>query len=73
MSSPEAFAPYEPEPPYTFTVEFATASTAAGVMYFPGLERPDDRHVSWTHEDYAVAYKMFIGVMRMSRSDPDYG
>ncbi len=66
-------APYAPEPPYTFTVEFATASTAASVMYFPNLERIDDRRVSWTHEDYETAYKMFIGVMRLARTDPDYG
>ena len=65
--------PYAPEPPYTFAVEFATASSAASVLFFPGLERVDDRRVSWTHEDYETAFKMFIGVMRLSRSDPDYG
>ncbi|CAA9436077.1 MAG: D-aminopeptidase dipeptide-binding protein DppA [uncultured Rubrobacteraceae bacterium] len=65
--------PYAPEPPYTFTVEFATASTPAGVMFFPQLERVDDRRVSWTHDDYTTAFKMFIGVMRMATSDPDYG
>lgn len=66
-------APYAPGPPYTFTVEFATASTAAGVMFFPQQERVDDRRVSWTHDDYQTAFKMFIGVMRMATSDPDYG
>lgn len=66
-------APYAPEPPYTFTVEFATASTAAGVMFFPQLGRVDDRRVSWSHDDYETAFKMFIGVMRMATSDPDYG
>jgi D-amino peptidase len=66
-------APYTPEPPYSFAVEFATASAAASVLFFPGLERVDDRRVSWTHEDYRVAFKMFIGVMRLARSDPDYG
>ena len=66
-------SPYTLEPPYTFTVEFATASTAAGVLYFPGLKRLDDRRVSWTHEDYPMAYKMFVGVMRLARSDQDYG
>jgi D-amino peptidase len=65
--------PYAPDPPYTFTVEFATASTAAGVMFFPQLERVDDRRVSWTHEDFETALKMFIGVLKMSTSDPDYG
>jgi D-amino peptidase len=65
--------PYAPESPYSFTVEFATASSAASVLFFPGLERVDDRRVSWTHEDYETAFKMFIGVMRLSRSDPDYG
>ncbi len=73
ISNVENLAPYTPEPPYTFTVEFATASTAAGVMFFPQLERVDDRRVTWTHEDYPTAFKMFIGVMRMSMSDPDYG
>lgn len=68
-----SLAPYTPEPPYTFIVEFATASTAASVMYFPNLERIDDCSVSWTHEDYETAYKMFIGVMRLARTDPDYG
>jgi D-amino peptidase len=66
-------SPYAPEPPYTFTAEFATASTAASVMFFPQLERVDDRRISWTHEDYETAFKMFIGVMRMATSDPDYG
>ena len=66
-------APYAPGPPYTFTVEFATASSAAGVMFFPQLERVDDRRVSWTHDDYETAFKMFVGVMRMAPSDPDYG
>jgi D-amino peptidase len=65
--------PYAPGPPYTFTVEFATASTAASVMFFPQLERVDDRRVSWSHDDYETAFKMFIGVMRMATSDPDYG
>ena len=66
-------APYAPGPPYTFTVEFATASTAASVMYFPQLKRVDDRRVSWTHDDYETAFKMFVGVMRMAQGDPDYG
>jgi len=66
-------APYAPEPPYTFTVEFATASSAAGVMFFPQLERVDDRRVSFTHDDYETLFKMFVGVMRMAPSDPDYG
>jgi D-amino peptidase len=66
-------ATYSPRPPYTFTVEFATASTAAGVMFFPQLERVEDRRVSLTHDDYETAFKMFIGVMRMATSDPDYG
>jgi D-amino peptidase len=69
----ENLGPYAPEPPYSFTIEFATASSAASVLFFPGLERVDDRSVSWTHEDYETAFKMFIGVMRLSRSDPDYG
>lgn len=73
VSGADALAAYAPEGPYTFTVEFATASTAAGVLHFPQLERAGDRLVSWTHEDYATAYKMFIGVMNMARSDPDYG
>ncbi len=73
VENAERLSPYALEPPYTFTVEFATASTAAGVLYFPGLERLDDRRISWTHEDYQTAYKMFIGVMRLARSDPDYG
>jgi len=68
-----SLAPYAPDPPYSFTIEFATASSAVSVLFFPGLERVDDRRVSWTHEDYETAYKMFIGVMRLSRSDPDYG
>ena len=68
-----SLAPYAPAAPYTFTVEFATASTAAGVMFFPQLERVHDRRVSWTHEDYRTAFKMFIGVMRLATSDPDYG
>jgi D-amino peptidase len=69
----ENLCPYAPAPPYSFTIEFATASSAASVLFFPGLERVDDRRVSWTHEDYETAFKMFIGVMRLSRSDPDYG
>lgn len=69
----DGLAPYAPDPPYTFTVEFATASTAAGVMFFPQLERIGDRSVSWTHEDFEAALKMFIGVMKMSDGDPDYG
>jgi D-amino peptidase len=66
-------APYAPGPPYTFIVEFATASSAAGVMFFPQLQRVDDRRVSLTHDNYETAFKMFIGVMKMAPSDPDYG
>ena len=73
VSGMEELGPYAPEPPYTFTVEFATASAAASVLYFPGLELTDDRRVSWTHDDYETAFKMFVGVMRLARSDPDYG
>ena len=69
----EDLVPYAPAAPYTFTVEFATASTAAGVVFFPQLERVDDRRVSWVHEDYETAFKMFIGVMRLATGDPDYG
>lgn len=65
--------PYIAELPYTFTIEFATASTAASVMFFPELERKGDRVVSFTHDDYETAFRMFVGVMRLSRSDPDYG
>lgn len=68
-----SLAPYVPEAPYAFTVEFATASTAAGVMFFPELERLDERRVSIVHDDYETAFKMFIGVMRMASHDPDYG
>ena len=64
---------YAPEPPYTFAVEFDNASSAASVLYFPGIERLDNRLVSWTHEDYEVAYKMFIGVMGLVAVDPDFG
>jgi D-amino peptidase len=66
-------APYAPGSPYTFTVEFATASSAASVMFFPQLQRVGDRRVTWAHDDYETAFKMFIGVMRMATSDPDYG
>jgi D-aminopeptidase len=37
------------------------------------MEGVDDRRVSWTHEDYEAAFKMSIGVMRLSRSDSYYG
>jgi len=37
------------------------------------MEGVDERRVSWTHEGYETAFQMFIGVMRLSRSDPDYG
>lgn len=73
VSGVDGLAAYAPGGPYTFTVEFATASTAAGVLHFPQLERTGDRIVSWTHQDYATAYRIFIGVMSMARSDPDYG
>lgn len=69
----ERLTPYIVEPPYTFTVEFATASLAASTLYFPEIERLDDRRISWSHEDYAVAYKMFIGVMALANADPDFG
>lgn len=65
--------PYTLEAPYTFTVEFATASTAAGVMFFPQIERVDDRRVSITHDDYETAFKMFVGAMKLADYDPDYG
>jgi hypothetical protein len=42
-------------------------------MFFPQLERVDDRRVSLTHDDYETAFKMFVGVMKMAPSDPDYG
>ncbi len=73
VSGVDDLTAYAPDGPYTFTIEFATASTAAGVLHFPQLERIGDRVVSWTHEDYATAYRMFIGVMSMVHSDPDYG
>lgn len=65
--------PYALEPPYTFTVEFATANLAAGTLRFPELTRLDDRRVSWTNGDYQTAYRMFLGVMKLMRADPDYG
>lgn len=65
--------PYIVEPPYTFTVEFASASLAASTLYFPEIERLDDRRIYWSHEDYAVAYKMFVGVMAVANADPDFG
>ena len=65
-------APFTPEPPYSFVVEFATVSAAVSVLFFSGLERVDYRCVFWTHEQHETAFKMFIGVMRLARSDPDY-
>ncbi|CAN5830737.1 M55 family metallopeptidase [soil metagenome] len=65
--------PYVLEPPYTFTVEFATANLAASTLRFPEITRLDDRRVSWTNGGYGTAYKMFLGVMSMMRGDPDYG
>ncbi len=65
--------PYVLEPPYTFTVEFATANLAASTLWFPEVARADDRRVSWTNGDYGTAYRMFLGVMSMMRGDPDYG
>ena len=64
--------PFTPEPPYSFVVEFATVSAAVSVLFFSGLERVDYRCVFWTHEQHETAFKMFIGVMRLARSDPDY-
>lgn len=68
-----SLAPYALGSPYTFTVEFATASTAASVMFFPELDRVDGRRVAITHDDFETAFKMFVGVMRMASYDPDYG
>ncbi len=65
--------PYVLEPPYTFTVEFATANLAASTLRFPEITRLDDRRVSWTNGDYGTAYRMFLGVMDMMWGDPDYG
>ena len=65
--------PYVLEPPYTFTVEFATANLAASTLRFPEVVRIDDRRVSWTNGDYGTAYRMFLGVMGLMRGDPDYG
>lgn len=65
--------PYRPEPPYTFAVDFAAANLAASTLRFPQVERIDDRRVSWTHDDYETAYRMFLGVMGLMRGDPDYG
>jgi D-amino peptidase len=65
--------PHVPERPYTFAVEFDNASSAGSVLYFQGIERLDDRLVSWTHEDYDVAYKMLLGVMGPATVDPDFG
>ena len=65
--------PYILEPPYTFTVEFATANLAASTLRFPEIKRLDDRHVSWTNGDYGTAYRMFLGVMSLADGDPDYG
>ncbi len=73
VSNVEGLESYALAPPYTFAVEFATASQAASVLYFPQLERIDDRRVTWTHEDYRVAYSMFIGVMNLAAVDPDFG
>lgn len=65
--------PYVLEPPYTFTVEFATANLAASTLRFPEITRIGDRRVSWTNGDYGTAYRMFLGVMSMALGDPDYG
>jgi hypothetical protein len=48
-------------------------AATAGVMFFTQLERIDDRRVTWTHEDFETAFETFVGVMKMSESDPDYG
>ena len=37
--------PYALDPPYTFVVEFASASLAASTLYFPEIERLDDRRI----------------------------
>ena len=68
-----ALKPYVLEPPYTFTVEFATANLAAGTLRFPEITRLDDRRVSWANGDYGTAYRMFLGVMSLAWGNPDYG
>ncbi|CAN5693008.1 M55 family metallopeptidase [soil metagenome] len=65
--------PYTIEPPYTFTVEFATANLAASTLRFPEITRLGAQRVSWTNGDYGTAYRMFLGVMSMMQGDPDYG
>jgi D-amino peptidase len=42
----EKLRAYAAELPYSFAVEFDNASSAASVLYFPGIERLDDRLVS---------------------------
>lgn len=58
--------PWQPETPVTFELTFFNSKMADMAMLVPGTERVDGVTVTFTHEDYLVAYKAMRALLSVA-------
>jgi D-amino peptidase len=62
------FKPYQPVGPYTFSLQFIQAGQADAAAIMPGAVREDGSTVSFTHEDYLVAFRGLRAMISLARA-----
>lgn len=65
---------FKPPSPSTLTITMFDPAMADAAELMPGVKRVDGRTVEFSHEDYAILFKMMLaaGVLGASRADPHF-
>lgn len=67
LSQPGHYRPFLPAGPYTFTLQFIQAGQADAAAIMPGTVRVDGSTVSFTHEDYLMAFRGLRAMISLAR------
>lgn len=62
-----SYRPHRPSGPYTFTLQFVQAGQADAAAVMPGTARVDGSTVSFTHDDYIVAFRGLRSMISLAR------
>ncbi len=67
LSDLSRYQPLRPNGPYTFTLEFINAGMADAAAVMPGAVRESGNSVSYTHEDYIMAFRGLRALISLAR------
>ncbi|MGI6357848.1 MAG: M55 family metallopeptidase [Bacillota bacterium] len=67
LSDLSRYQPLLPAGPYTFTLEFINAGMADAASVMPGAVRENGNTVSFTHDDYIVAFRGLRTMISLAR------